>query len=183
MIPGIITSSGNLGGLTPHQIVVNPIAAVNLAVGDLVMFDLSGSNTTYTDVNTIAELDHKKNPFNVVILSVAGAAGTATTTQTGKGGVFAVVLEAATAGNRVKVCVAGLCTAKVTTLAASPITAGVTVLTNGAGVLVSTLGTAAAAAQGAPMAIGFTTVTTGAPVTASLMTVLFNGYQFATGGA
>jgi hypothetical protein len=183
MIPGIITSSGNLGGLTPHQIIVNPIAAVNLAVGDLVMFDLSGSNTTYTDVSTIAEIDNKKNPFNVVILSVAGAAGTSTTTQTGKGGIFAVVVEAATAGSRVKVCVAGLVNAKVTTLAASPITAGVTVLTNGAGVLISTLGTAAAAAQGAPMAIGFTTVTTGAPVTASIMPVLFNGYQFATGGA
>jgi hypothetical protein len=94
-----------------------------------------------------------------------------------------VVLEAATAGNRVKICVAGLCQAKVTTLSTSPITAGVTVLTNGAGVLVSTLGVAAVAAQGAPMAIGFTTVTTGAPVTASLMTVLINGYQFATGGA
>lgn len=183
MIPGILCSSGNLGGLNPHQIVVRPIAAVDLAVGDLVMFDLSGSNSTFTDVSVISELDHKKNPFNVVVKSVAGAAGTSTTTQTGKGGIFAVVLEAAAAGSRAKVCVAGLCTAKVTTSAASPITAGVTVLTNGAGVLVSTLGVAASAAQGAPMAIGFTTVTTGSPVTASLMTVLFNGYQFATGGA
>lgn len=183
MIPGILTPSGNLGGLNPHQVTCSPIAAVALAVGDLVMFDLSGSNTTYTDVTQIAELDHKKNPFNVVILAVAGAVGSGTATQTGKGGIFGVVLEAATAGNRVKICVSGLCTAKVTTLAASPITAGVTVLTNGGGVLVSTLGTAAAAAQGAPMAIGFTTVTTGSPQANLLMTVLFHGYQFATGGA
>jgi hypothetical protein len=183
MIPGILTPSGNLGGLNPHQVTCSPIAAVALAVGDLVMFDLSGSNATYTDVAQIAELDHKKNPFNVVVLAVAGAAGTSSTTQTGKGGIFRVVLEAATAGNRVKICVSGLCTAKVTTATASPITAGVTVLTNGAGVLISTLGTAQAAAQGAPMAIGFTTVTTASPQSALMMTVLFHGYQFATGGA
>jgi hypothetical protein len=63
MIPGLITPAGNLGGLTPHQVCVAPIAAVNLAVGDLVMFDLSGSNTTYTDLTKINDLDDKKNPL------------------------------------------------------------------------------------------------------------------------
>jgi hypothetical protein len=183
MIPGLIVPAGNLGGLNPHQVICCPIAAVDLAVGDLVMFDLWGSNSTYTDVAQIAELDHKKNPFNVVVKSVAGVAGTASAggQAVGKGGIFAVVVEAATAGNRVKVCLSGLVDAKVTTVVTTgECTAGRTVLFNGVGVL-TCVGLASATATGAPLGIGFTSVATS---TTTLMKVLFNGgYAFSIGGA
>ena len=182
MIPGILTPSGNLGGLNPHQVTCSPIAAVDVAVGDLVMFDLSGSNATYTDVAQIAELDHKKNPFNVVIKSVAGVAGVATTggQAVGKGGVFAVVTQAAVAGQRCVVCVSGFVDAKVTTVTpTAECTAGKTVLFNGVGVL-TCLGLASAAGSGAPLGIGFTSVATSST---TVMKVLFNGYAFAVGGA
>lgn len=176
MIPGILVPTGNLGGLNPHQVTCSPIAAVDVAVGDLVMFDLAGVSTTYTDVTQIAELDHKKNPFNVVIKSVAAAA-----TGAGHGGVFAVVTTAAVAGQRCVVCVNGLVSAKVTTTATTNITvAGVTVLTNGVGVLVPALQTPAATTNGAALGIGLTASTTTQTLT---MNVLFNGYAFAIGGA
>jgi len=181
MIAGILPPTGTLGALSAHQVLVSPIAAVAVAVGDLVMFDLASTNTTYTSASAITDPDNKKNPFNVVVLSVAGALGGASTTQTGKGGIFAVVTKAAAAGERCTVCVSGFVDAKVTTLTASPITAGVTVLQNGAGVLISSLGLPLSAG-GAPIAIGFTTVTTAAPITATSMKVLFHGYAFATGG-
>lgn len=176
MIPGILTPSGNLGGLTPHQVLCSPIAAVDVAVGDLVMFDLAGASTTYTDVAQIGEIDNKKNPFNVVIKSVAAVA-----TGAGKGGVFAVVTTAAVAGQRCVVCVNGLVDAKVTTTVTTNIlAAGVTVLTNGVGALVPSLQTAATAGNGAALGIGFTASTSSQTLT---MKVLFNGYTFAIGGA
>lgn len=158
MIPGILTSSGNLGGLTPHQVVVTPIAGVALAVGDLVMFDLA-SSSTYTTASTIDDLDNKKNPFNVVILS---------TVARGDGGVFGVVLEAAAAGARVKVCIAGVVTAKVVTAASETTAAGTTVLTVGAGALnmaVTTVG----------CGVGLALAAQAASITAQAK-VLFNGY-------
>ena len=176
MIPGILVPSGNLGGLNPAQVVVQPIAAAAFSAGALVKFDLSGSNATYTDVTTIAELDHKKNPFNVVVAAAAGATGPVIE----HGGVWGVVLESCVAGQRVKVCVAGLCTATVTaTTTTNPMTAGVTVLIPGAGVLIPAPATAAAA-RGPGLGITFTTQATTATVSA---TVLFNGFVFAVGGA
>jgi hypothetical protein len=176
MIPGIICPTGNLGGLTPHQVLCSPIAAVDVAVGDLVMFDLAGVSTTYTDVTKITDLDNKKSPFNVVIKSVAAAA-----TGAGHGGVFAVVTTAAVAGQRCVVCVNGLVDAKVTCTVTSNITvAGVTVLTNSVGVLVPALQTPAATTNGAALGIGFTAKTDAGTV---MMKVLFNGYAFAIGGA
>ena len=182
MIPGILVPTGNLGGLNPHQVTCSPIAAVDVAVGDLVMFDLAATNTTYTDSAQIAELDHKKNPFNVVVKSVAGVAGTASAggQAVGKGGVFAVVTQAALAGQRCVVCVSGFVDAKVTTVGTTgECTAGKTVLFNGVGVL-TCVGLASATATGAPLGIGFTSVATS---TTTVMKVLFNGYAFAIGGA
>jgi hypothetical protein len=176
MIPGIICPTGNLGGLTPHQVLCSPIAAVDVAVGDLVMFDLAGVSTTYTDVTKITDLDNKKSPFNVVIKSVPAAA-----TGAGHGGVFAVVTTAAVAGARCVVCVNGLVDAKVAIVATSGISvAGVTVLTNGTGVLTPSLQTPAATLNGAALGVGFTSATSAGTIT---MKVLFNGYTFAIGGA
>jgi hypothetical protein len=182
MIPGILVPTGNLGGLNPHQVTCSPIAAVDVAVGDLVMFDLAATNSTYTDAAQIAELDHKKNPFNVVVKSIAGVAGTASAgaQAVGKGGVFAVVTTAALAGQRCVVCVNGFVDAKVTTVATTgECTAGKTVLFNGVGVL-TCVGLASATATGVPLGIGFTSVATS---TTTVMKVLFNGYAFAIGGA
>lgn len=177
MIPGIICPTGNLGGLSPHQITVTPIAAVAVAVGDLVMFDLSATNATYTDVAKINDFDDKKCPFNVVVLSVVPSGAGA-----GHGGVFAVVTKAAAIGERCTVCVSGFVDAKVTTVASSQVTvAGQTVLTNGAGLLVPALVTPASGAiNGTPLGIAFTASTTAQTLT---MKVLFNGYAFAIGGA
>lgn len=161
MIPGILTSTGNLGGLTPHQIVVNPIAGVALAVGDIVMFDFTGSNTTYTDVSKIDDPDNKKSPFNVVILSTAAR---------GEGGVYGVVLDAAVAGARAKVCIAGVVNAKVN----GAFTAGTTVATPGAGVLVP-----AATLTGTGVALVLEDNASGA----ATKKVLFNGYSLGSQGA
>lgn len=174
MIPGILVPSGNLGGLNPAQVVVQPIAAAAFSAGALVKFDFSGSSTTYTDVAQIAELDHKKNPFNVVVASVAGIA------NVNHGGVWGVVLESVVAGARAKVCIAGLCTATVTTTATTAIsTAGVTVLIPGASVLIPAPVTAAAT-SGPGLALSFLTDTGGGTFST---TVLFNGFAFAVGGA
>jgi hypothetical protein len=160
MIPGILTSSGNLGGLTPHQITVRPIAGVDLAVGDVVMFDFAGTNS-YTDTATFDDLDNKKNPFNVVILSTAAR---------GEGGVYGVVLEAATAGSRVKVCVAGMVNAKISGTTAI----GVTVLTPGAGILVP-----AQTLVGTGVGLALATNASGA----ATIRVLFNGWNLGSQGA
>lgn len=174
MIPGILTPSGNLGALTAHQVVVQPIAAAAFSAGALVKFDLAATSSTYTDIATLTDPDNKKNPFNVV---VAAAAGTASTDH---GGIWGICLESCVAGQRVKVCVAGLCTATVTaTTSTNPMTAGVTVLIPGAGVLIPAPATAAAA-SGPGLGLTFTTQTTTATVSA---TVLFNGFAFAVGGA
>ena len=161
MIPGILVPSGNLAALSPAQVIVQPIAGVAVTVGDIVMFDLVGNNTTYTDVTQYDELDNKKNPFNVVVLS---------TVALGEGGVYGVVTEAAAAGSRCKVCIAGMVNAKVT----GTTVIGTTVLTPGAGVLVppvTLVGTGVALALVA---------NTGGP---TLCRVLFNGWSFGSQGA
>jgi hypothetical protein len=161
MIAGIVTPAGNLAAATPHQVIVQPIAGVAVAVGDIVMFDLNGSNTTYTDVATFDDLDNKKNPFNVVILSTAAR---------GEGGIYGVVTEASAAGARCRVCIAGMVTAKITGTA----TIGETVLTPGAGVLVP-----AATLVGTGVGLCLETNSTGP----NLRRVLFNGWSFGSQGA
>jgi len=161
MIPGILTSTGNLGGCTPHQVIIQPIAGVALAVGDIVMLDLVGNNTTYTDVATYDDLDNKKNPFNVAVLATAAL---------GEGGIYGVVTEAAVAGARVKVCIAGMVTAKIN----GTTSIGATVLTPGAGVLVP-----AATLVGTGVGLALATNASGA----ASIRVLFNGYSFGSQGA
>jgi hypothetical protein len=176
MIPGILVPTGNLGAMTAHQVVVQPIAAAAFSAGALVKFDLAATSSTYTDISTLNEPDHKKNPFNVVVAAAAGS----TAPVIEHGGIWGIVLESCVAGQRVKVCVAGLCTATVTaTTTTNPMTAGVTVLIPGAGVLIPAPATAAAA-SGPGLGLTFTTQATTATVSA---TVLFNGFAFAVGGA
>lgn len=128
MISGILVPTGNLGALTANQVIVQPIADVAVAVGDLVKFDLDDSGSGgYADIAFIDDPDNKKNPLNVVKLAVAGASAT-----TEKGGVWGVVTEAAVAGARCKVCIAGIVTAKVI----GTVTFGVTPLIAGAGGLI-----------------------------------------------
>lgn len=128
MIPGILTPSGNLGALSAHQVTVKPIADVAVAVGDLVKFDLDDAGGGgFADIAFINDADNKKNPFNVVKLAVAGSSAT-----TEKGGIWGVVTEAAPAGSRCKICIAGVVTAKVI----GTVTAGVTPLIAGAAGLV-----------------------------------------------
>lgn len=161
MIPGILTPAGNLGGLTPHQVIVTPIAGVALTVGDIVMFDLAGTNTTYTSLSVWDDLDNKKNPFNVVILATAAR---------GEGGIYGVVTEAAAAGSRVKVCIAGMVTAKISGTTA----VGVTVLTPDAGIL-----SPAATLTGTGVAVALATNASGA----ASIRVLFNGWSIGSQGA
>jgi hypothetical protein len=161
MIAGIIAPTGNLAAATPHQVIVQPIAGVAVTVGDIVMFDFPGNNTTYTDTATYDDLDNKKNPFNVVVLSTAAL---------GEGGIYGVVTEAAAAGSRCRVCIAGMVTAKVTGTA----TIGATVLTPGAGVLVP-----AVTLVGTGVALALETNSSGP----NLRRVLFNGLSFGSQGA
>jgi hypothetical protein len=161
MIPGILTPSGNLGACTPQQVIVQPIAGVAVTVGDIVMFDLAGNNSTYTDVATYDDADNKKNPFNVVVLATAAL---------GEGGIYGVVTEAAAAGQRCKICIAGMVTAKITGTA----TIAATVLTPGAGVLVP-----AATLVGTGVALALEANSSGP----NLRRVLFNGWSFGSQGA
>lgn len=161
MIAGIIAPTGNLAAATPHQVIVQPIAGVAVSVGDIVMFDLAGSNTTYTSTTVYDDLDDKKNPFNVVILSTAAR---------GEGGIYGVVTEAAAAGARCRVCIAGMITAKIN----GATTIGETVLTPGAGVLVP-----AVTLVGTGVALALATNASGA----ASIRVLFNGWSFGSQGA
>jgi hypothetical protein len=174
MFSAILVPTGNLGACTPQQTIVQPIngeASTTLVIGDLVKFDL-GDSSTRTDATTLTEFDSKTNPFNVVILATAAGS---TTGQ--HGGIWGVVTEGGAPGVRVKVCIAGLVQAKVTTTATTrPMTAGDTVLEPGAGVLVPAPATPSANG-GTPLAIGFDTVTT--TTTGILRNVLFNGFSMA----
>lgn len=160
MLPGILTPTGNLAAATPASVIVQPIADVAVSVGDLVMFDLAG-NGSNTDTATYDDLDNKKNPFNVVVLS---------TVALGEGGIYGVVTEAAAAGARCRVCIAGMVSAKVTGTASI----GATVLTPGAGVLVP-----AATLVGTGVALALQ-ANTGGP---NLCRVLFNGFAIGSQGA
>jgi len=171
---GFIKSTGNLSAIELPYAEVQPIAGEAVTVGQLVKFDLSGGTAPSSDIATLLDTDNKRNPFNVVCLA------TASTATSQKGGIFGVVTEAAAAGARCKVCVFGLVQATVTCTATTrPMTAGDTVLQNGAGVLVPALATPSNLG-GAPLAIGFDTVTTD---NTALRTVFFNGFSMSIGGA
>ena len=170
MIPGILTSSGNLGALTAHQVSVKPIADVAVAVGDLVKFDLDDTGGGgFADAAFIDDSDNKKNPFNVVKLAVAGASST-----TEKGGIWGVVTEAAAAGSRCKVCIAGVVSAKIT----GTTVLGVNTLIAGAGVLVPAPSTASVNSS-APLGLALEANSSGP----NLRRVLFQGFAFSNAGA
>ena len=135
--------------------------AVAVAVGDIVMFDLVGNNTTYTSTSAYDDLDDKKNPFNVVVLSTAAL---------GEGGIYGVVTEAAAAGSRCKVCIAGMVTAKIS----GTTSIGATVLTPGAGILVP-----AVTLVGTGVGLALATNASGA----ASIRVLFSGWAFGSQGA
>jgi hypothetical protein len=118
MSSSIVTPAGMFGGLQPATVIVEPIAAEDFLLGDVVMFDLKSTNATYTDAAQLTNYNHKKCPFNVVI------SGGGTLTSNHENGIFGVVMADVRAGKRAKVCIGGLCNAKI--LAAS-IAAGVTV--------------------------------------------------------
>jgi hypothetical protein len=176
---GFIKSIGNLSAIEPPFAEVSPIFASGTpsdlaSVGQLVKFDLTGGAAPRADASLVGDTDNKRNPFNVVIAATTGSA----TSQ--KGGIWGIVTHGGRVGDRIKVCVFGVVQASVTTtVTTNPMTAGDTVLVNGAGVLVPAPATAAAT-TGAPLAIGFDTVTT---TTTQLRTVFFNGFSMAIGGA
>jgi hypothetical protein len=179
MIAGIITPLGNLGALTPQQVCVKPIAAEALAVGDLVQFDLASTSATYTAAADLTEFDSKKCPFNVVIKTTAPSA--ATNVIAGKGGIFGVVTQAAAAGQRCEVCVAGVVDAKVTVAAANSCDAGESVLTVGTGVLVPAPATPANT-TGAPVALALATIAASSG-TSTIKVLLGSPWSLAVGGA
>ena len=159
MIAGIIPPAGSLGALSPHQVLVSPIAAVDVAVGDCVQFDLASASTTYTVAANLQNYDEKTCPFNVVIKSVAGT----------DGGVFGIVTTAAAAGNRCVVCVAGVVDAKFN---ATLSTVG-TICTAGTANLVI-----AASGTGAPVAITLIATTS-----SGTYPCLFNGFVLGSSAA
>lgn len=178
MIPGIVTPTGNLGGLSTHQVIVTPIAAEALAKGDLVRFDLSGTvNSTYTDYTKLLDSDEKKCPFNVVIKNPTTAA---------KAGVYGVALEAATAGSRAKICLCGLVEATVFATASNITALGALLApdTGGAGRLTQHATGAVCLAQW--LGVVATPLTAVGSITASSSSnsyVLFNGFVLGTSAA
>lgn len=107
LIPGILAPTGNLGALNPHQVVVSPIAATDVTANTIVRFDLTGTLSSASDIAKLYDLDEKNCPFNVVRANGTGAGATQDF------GIYGVALESATAGSRVKVCIAGLVQVKV----------------------------------------------------------------------
>jgi len=87
----------------------------------------------------------------------------------GEGGIYGVVTEAAAAGTRCKVCIAGMVTAKIN----GTTTIGTTVLTPGAGVLVP-----AVTLVGTGVGLALATNTGAASIR-----VLFNGWALGSQGA
>jgi len=159
MIAGIIPPAGSLGALSPHQVLVSPIAAVDVAVGDCVQFDLASSNATYTSAANLQNYDENTCPFNVVIKSVAGT----------DGGVFGIVTTAAAAGNRCVVCVAGVVDAKFNATLA---TVGTICTAGTANLVIAVSGT------GAPVAMTLIATTS-----SGTYPCLFNGFVLGSSAA
>jgi len=163
MIAGLITPSGNLAALTPQPVLVKPIAAVAVTVGALVRFDASSGtlNTTFSSQTNLTNFDEANCPFNVVVLAAAGD----------DAGPFGIVVEAAAAGQRCTVCVAGVVDA---TASNAAISRGAVVMPS-AGVVIAA---AAAAGSGAPLGVALETFAAN-----ETKKILFNGFVFAVGGA
>lgn len=162
-------STSNLAAIEPAFVEVSPIAAVNVAVGDIVQFDLTASNATYT-LSTLAALedyDNKRCPFNVVIAGAAVVAGS-------ECGIWGVVTEAAVAGNRCKVCIHGVVSATVTTSGTAVAKGNALAPIAGADLGLAT--------SGANPVVALALETTAASET-KLIKVLFNGYQFGSSAA
>ena len=169
MIPGIITPAGNLGALSAHQVIVQPIADAAVAVGDLVKFDLDDAGSGgFADAAAYDDPDNKRNPLNVVKLAVAGASAT-----TEKGGIWGIVTEGAVAGARCRVCVSGILTAKIN----GATSIGQTTLIAGAGVLIPSPTTDSANSSPA-LALALQTNASGA----ATIRILFQGMAFARNG-
>lgn len=160
MISGLITPSGNLSALTPLPITVKPIASEAVAVGDVVRFDVE-AGTSFSSTANIINYDEANCPFNVIKKTAAADII----------GPFGVVTEAAAAGNRCTVCVAGVCDAKF----GAAITKG-NCLTAGAGIFRLAAGTSGV---GNGVVIGVALETLAAAGTAK---VLINGFVFGNAG-
>lgn len=166
MIAGLITPTGNLGALTPQTISVKPITDVDVAVGDIVQFDLTASTSPRALAANLTNFDEKTCPFNVVKKGVAVVPGS-------EGGIWGVVTEAASAGNRCTVVVAGVVDAKVTT--ATSIAAGAVFMAIAGAVL-------GVATDGGNPAIAIL-LEAADTVTAASRKVLFNGYAIGSSAA
>jgi hypothetical protein len=162
----LLHPSGNLSAIHPTYVSVKPITAANVAVGDVVRFDISASDTTYTSIDKIEDFDDPKCPFNVVILGAS-----ATTLK--EGGVWGIVTEAATAGSRCTVCIHGVVTANVFSVSGAAVAKG-DILASIAG---ADLGRAVDSGNPA-VAIALGEGTSNATVA---MKVFFNGYQMSGG--
>jgi len=158
--------TGNLAAFEPAEVIVTPIAAVNVAVGDIVQFDFVGGSAPRSDLTKVLDWDNNRNPFNVVILGSGVVGGS-------EGGIWGVVTEAASAGRRCKVCIHGVVRAKVTTTGNTP--AGAVY----APVAANVLGAPVSGANPA-VAVGLEAANT---VTAALTLVLFDGYKMGSTAA
>lgn len=166
MIAGLITPSGNLAALTPQPVLVKPIAGEAVALGDTVRFNIHQASNAFTSSANLTNFDEPNCPFNVVVLSAAPTNGQ-------EAGVWGIVTEAAAAGNRCTVCVAGVVDAKVTTGASTAAGAAL------APVASNVLGPAASGA-GPVVAILLEAADT---VTAASRKVLLSGFQFGSSAA
>jgi hypothetical protein len=166
MYPGLLKSTGNLAAIEPATIIVSPIAAVAVAVGDIVQFDLTSSNSTYTLASALEDYDNKKCPFNVVIAGTAVSNGK-------ECGIWGVVTEGAAAGARCKVCVHGVVSAYVE---------GTTDVAAGDGLIPGANADLVKASSGANPVVAVALAAQAAD-SAVLIKVLFNGYQFGSSAA
>jgi hypothetical protein len=98
-----IVPTGNLGGLNPSIVSVTPVAASRIVAGDLVMFDLFDTSSI-TEASKLVDFDDNRCPFNVVVTSPVDAPSAS---------VWGVAMGSAEIGQRVKVAVTGLVSAKV----------------------------------------------------------------------
>jgi len=178
-IPGILAPTGNLGALNPHQVVVSPIAATDVTANTLVRFDLTGTLTSASDIAKLYDLDEKNCPFNVVRANGTGAAAASDF------GIYGVAREAATAGSRVKVCIAGLVQVRVFATTSNIITMGQKLSPDGSNADLMTQQADNAPCIGAWLGLATSPPSVGS-ITASataLSNVLFNGVVFGSSGS
>lgn len=166
MLAAILTPSGVSGGLYPTQIVVQPIAGAAFVAGDLVKFDVLASST-YSDAAKLTEYNNKKCPFNVVV------AGSATVVDNSEFGIYGVIMEPVAAGARAKVCIGGICNAKIAVATAVGVVLSVSTTAANKSLVVS--------AQGGWPSIAVNLVET---LSANVVSpVLLSGFQIGSNGA